>query len=118
MYEDQDLGEFGYVGSGMPSELAWFTKTDYDRIVSIATTKYNFDPGGLPSALDSESEKLLAKFDFYLDDKTRAVFTYNYSEGFTNQPSDASPTEYEFSKHFYKRGNELNAYMLQVYSSC
>ena len=117
MYEDQDLGEFGYVGSGMPSELAWFTKADYDRIVSIATTKYNFDPGGLPSALDSESEKLLAKFDFYLDDKTRAVFTYNYSEGFTNQPSDASPTEFEFSKHFYKRGNELNAYMLQVYSS-
>ena len=79
--------------------------------------KYNFDPGGLPSALDSESEKLLAKIDYYFSDDTRAVFTYNSSEGFTNQPSDASPTEFEFSNHFYKRGNDLKAYMLQVYSS-
>ena len=117
MYEDQDLGEFGYVGSGMPTELSWFSKAQFDQIVDIAKNKYNFDPGGLPSVLDSESEKLLAKFDYYVSDDTRAVFTYNYSEGFTNQPSDASPTEFEFSNHFYKRGNELNAYMLQVFSS-
>tara|TARA_B100000963_G_scaffold93621_1_gene80589 strand:+ start:6032 stop:9106 length:3075 start_codon:yes stop_codon:yes gene_type:complete len=117
MYDDQDIGEYGYVGSGMPTELAWFSKAQFDQIVDIFKNKYNFDPGGLPSVLDSESEKLLAKFDYYVNDNTRAVFTYNYSEGFTNQPSDASPTEFEFSKHFYKRGNELNAYMVQVFSS-
>ena len=117
MYEDQDLGEFGYAGSGMPTELPWFSKAQYDQIVSIAKDKYNFDPGGLASALDSESEKLLAKFDYYVNDNTRAVLTYNYSKGFVNQPSDQSPTEFEFSNHFYKRGNELNAVMLQVYSS-
>ena len=116
-YDDQDLGEYGYAGSGMPTELDWFTKAQYDQIVDIAVNKYNFDPGGLPSALDSESEKLLAKVDYYISDDTRAVFTYNSSEGFTNQPSDASPTEFEFSNHFYKRGNDLKAYMLQVYSS-
>ncbi len=116
-YDDQDLGEYGYAGSGMPSELPWLSKADYDRIVQIANDVYGFDPGGLPGALDSESEKLLVKLDYYVSDKTRAVFTYNYSDGFTNQASDASPTEFEFSNHFYKRGNELNAYMLQVFSS-
>lgn len=116
-YDDQDLGEFGYAGSGMPSELAWFSKAQYDEIVSISKNKYNFDPGGLPSALDSESEKLLIKVDYYINDNTRAVFTYNSSEGFTNQPSDASPREFEFSNHFYKRGNDLEAYMLKVFSS-
>ena len=116
-YDDQDLGEYGYVGSGMPTELAWFSKAQYDQVVDIALNKYGFDPGGLPSTLDSESEKLLAKVDYYFSDDTRAVFTYNSSEGFTNQPSDASPTEFEFSNHFYKRGNDLKAYMLQVYSS-
>ena len=118
-YDDQDLGEYGYAGSGMPSELDWLSKAQYDQIVSISQDKdkYDFDPGGLPSALDSESEKLLVKIDYYLNDNTRAVFTYNSSEGFTNQPSDASPTEFEFSNHFYKRGNDLEAYMLQVFSS-
>jgi outer membrane receptor for ferrienterochelin and colicin len=116
-YDDQDLGEFGYAGSGMPSELDWLSKAQYDQIVSISKDKYNFDPGGLPSALDSESEKLLVKVDYYINDNTRAVFTYNSSEGFTNQPSDASPTEFEFSNHFYKRGNDLEAYMLKVFSS-
>ena len=116
-YDDQDLGEYGYAGSGMPSELAWLSKADYDRIVTIANDVYGFDPGGLPSALDSESEKLLVKVDYYLNDNTRAVFTYNSSEGFTNQPSDASPTEFEFSNHFYKRGNDLESYMLKVFSS-
>ena len=71
----------------------------------------------MPSALDSESEKLLAKIDYYFSDKTRAVFTYNSSDGFTNQPSDASPTEFEFANHFYKRGNDSESYMLQVFSS-
>jgi len=116
-YDDQDLGEYGYVGSGMPTELSWFTKADYDRIVAIANDVYGFDPGGLPSALDSESEKLLAKIDYYFSDKTRAVFTYNSSDGFTNQPSDSSPTEFEFANHFYKRGNDSESIMLQVFSS-
>ena len=116
-YDDQDLGEYGYVGSGMPTELSWLSQADYNRIVSIANDVYGFDPGGLPSALDSESEKLLAKIDYYLSDNTRAVLTFNSSEGFTNQPSDASPTEFEFANHFYKRGNDLESYMLQVFSS-
>ena len=101
----------------MPTELSWFTKADYDRIVAIANDVYGFDPGGLPSALDSESEKLLAKIDYYFSDKTRAVFTYNSSDGFTNQPSDSSPTEFEFANHFYKRGNDSESIMLQVFSS-
>ena len=35
-YDDQDLGEYGYVGSGMPTELDWFSKAQYDQIVDIA----------------------------------------------------------------------------------
>ena len=35
----------------------------YNEIIDIMKTKYNFDPGGIPTALDSYDTPLLIKFD-------------------------------------------------------
>ena len=116
-YDDQDTNDYGYIGSGLPVEQQFFTQAMYDQIITTSKNLYGFDPGGLAAALDSESDKLLVKLDYYINEKTRAVYTYNYSDGFRNAASDASSSEFEFDKHFYKKGNELNAHMFKLYSA-
>ena len=115
-YNDQDTVDYGPVGSGAPSEMAWLTQETLDLVISTMKNKYGFDPGGIPSAIDSMSEKLLVKFDYYLSDVTRATFTYNYSEGFRNNYSDTYYTQLELSNHGYENGNTLDAYMFNLYS--
>tara|TARA_E500000081_G_scaffold64159_1_gene66474 strand:- start:717 stop:3878 length:3162 start_codon:yes stop_codon:yes gene_type:complete len=116
-YDDQDTNDYGYIGSGLPVEQQFLTKAMYDQIVSTSQNLYGFDPGGLAAALDSESDKLLVKLDYYINETTRAVYTFNYSDGFRNAASDASSSEFEFDKHFYKKGNELIAHMFKLYST-
>ena len=116
-YDDQDTNDYGYIGSGLPIEQQFLTKDMYDQIVATSKNLYGFDPGGLAAALDSKSDKLLVKFDYYINDSTRAVYTFNYSDGFRNAASDASSSEFEFDKHFYKKGNELIAHMFKLYST-
>ena len=115
-YNDQDTVDYGPVGSGAPTEMAWLTQDTLDLVISTMKDKYGFDPGGIPSAIDSFSEKLLVKFDYYLSDITRATFTYNYSEGFRNNYSDTYYTQLELSNHGYENGNTLDAYMFNLYS--
>lgn len=115
-YNDQDTVDYGPVGSGAPTEMAWLTQETLDLVISTMKDKYGFDPGGIPSAIDSFSEKLLVKFDYYLSDITRATFTYNYSEGFRNNYSDTYYTQLELSNHGYENGNTLDAYMFNLYS--
>ena len=115
-YNDQDTVDYGPVGSGAPVEMDWLTQETLDLVTSTLIEKYGFDPGGIPSAIDSFSEKLLVKFDYYISDITRATFTYNYSEGFRNNYSDTYYTQLELAKHGYENGNTLNAYMFNLYS--
>ena len=116
-YDDQDTNDFGYIGSGLPVEQQFLTKEMYDQIVATSINLYGFDPGGLASALDSKSDKFLVKLDYYINETTRAVYTFNYSDGFRNSASDASSSEFEFDKHFYTKGNELTAHMFKLYST-
>ncbi|NCX11002.1 MAG: TonB-dependent receptor, partial [Proteobacteria bacterium] len=115
-YNDQDTVDYGPVGSGAPVEMAWLTQDTLDLVTTTLIEKYGFDPGGIPSAIDSFSEKLLVKLDYYYSDITRATFTYNYSEGFSNNYSDTYYTQLELAKHGYENGNTLHAYMFNLYS--
>lgn len=115
-YNDQDTVDYGPVGSGAPVEMAWLTQETLDLVTSTMKTKYGFDPGGIPAATDSFSEKLLVKLDYYLSDITRATFTYNHSEGFKNNYSDTYYTQLELANHGYTNGNTLDAYMFNLYS--
>lgn len=116
-YDDQDTNDYGYIGSGLPNEQGFLSESMFNTIVTASNDLYGFDPGGLASALDSKSDKLLVKLDYYINDTTRAVYTFNYSDGFNNVSSDASSSEFEFDKHFYTRGNELTAHMFKIFTT-
>ena len=50
------------------------------------------------------------------DDNNSLSVTFNYNDGFNNQASDSSPSEFEFNKHFYERGHEMMALNLELFS--
>lgn len=92
------------------------TQAELDEIASIARTLYQYEPGGIPSSLDNEDEKLLVKLDWNASDTQRLSFTYNYNDGNNFTQSDGDNNEFEFTNHLYERGAELISYSTALYS--
>ena len=106
----------GPAGSGRAVEVQGTSVAQSDRIQQIARDIYGYEPGGLPSSLPVDDEKILAKFDWNINDNHRASFTYNWNDGFAISQSDGDANELEYSNHYYERGNELTAYVGQLFS--
>ena len=53
---------------------------------------------------------------WYLNDAHRLSATYMYNDSFNYTPSDGDLDEFEFDKHFYKRGAELTTYNFNWYA--
>lgn len=92
------------------------SQAQLDRIRDIAIQDYNFDPGDTLASLPNEDEKLLARFDWTINENHNAALTHMYNDGFNWQESDTDSDEFEFSNHFYERGAELNSTTLQLFS--
>ncbi len=92
------------------------SQAQLDRIADIANTLYQFDPGETLSSLPNEDEKILARFDWNINDAHNASLTYINNDGFNWSQSDSDSDEFEFSNHFYERGAELTSYTAQVFS--
>lgn len=106
----------GAADSGAPVAVRGVSQAQVDEIARISRDVYGFDPGGLPSSLPVDDEKLLVKLDWNITDGQRAAFTYNFNDGFNIAQSDGDPDELEFSNHYYERGAELNSYVGQLFS--
>ncbi|MDJ0699291.1 MAG: TonB-dependent receptor [Woeseiaceae bacterium] len=113
--EGANLFDRGPQGSGAVNEID-IEQAELDRIVNIAQTLYQYDPGAIPSSRPHEDEKLLLKLDWNLSDTQRVAFTYNYNDGFNWSESDSDQNEFEFENHLYERGAELNSYVGSLYS--
>ncbi|MEE4360002.1 MAG: TonB-dependent receptor [Pseudomonadales bacterium] len=115
-WEGANVFDRGPTGSGRGREIAGVSQAQYDEILDIARTVYDYDPGGLPASAPNEDEKFLAKLTWEIMDGQRAAFTYNYNDGFNIAESDNDDNELEFSNHYYERGAELNSYVAQLFS--
>lgn len=113
--EGANLFDRGPIGSGAVNEIL-VTQAELDEIVDIARTLYQYDPGPIPTSLDNEDEKLLVKLDWYINDRHRIAFTYNYNDGNNFTESDEELSEFEFENHLYERGAELESYVGTLYS--
>jgi outer membrane receptor for ferrienterochelin and colicin len=117
-YEKLDganLFDRGPIGSGAVNEVD-ISQADLDEIVRIANENYLYDPGGIPSAMNHEDEKILLKLDWNVTDNQRLAFTYTYNDGENFTESDSESFEFEFANHLYERGAELNSYVGTLYS--
>ena len=107
----------GPEGSGAVDEVAGFTQADFDRIAGIAQDIYGYDAGGVPLSEPNKDEKILARFDWNINDQHRAAFTFNYNDGFNITQSDGDSDEFEFRNHLYERGAELYSYAGSLFSN-
>ena len=115
-YDGADLNDRGSIGSGAVNEVL-ISQAELDRIAQISSDVYGYEAGRtVAEAFDFEDEKYLAKIDWYATDTQRLAFTYMYNDSFNFSPSDGDLNEFEFDKHFYKRGSELTSYTLNWYS--
>lgn len=115
-YEGADLNNRGAIGSGAVNEVP-VTQAELDRIAQIARDVYGYEPGRTVSeAFDFDDEKYLIKLDWYASDTQRLSMTYMYNDSFNFTPSDGDLDEFEFDKHFYKRGAELTTYNINWYA--
>ena len=115
-FEGANNFDRGPVGSGAVAEVAGFTQANFDRISQIAQDVYGYDPGGTPSSVANEDEKILVKVDWNVTDDQRATFTYNFNDGFNATESDGDSDEFEYANHLYERGAELQSYAASLYS--
>ena len=107
----------GYAGSGYPNEVAGVSKEQWEEIIDIAQNKYGYIPGGLPLALPVEDEKISAKVDWNITDNHRAVFSYNWNDGYSLSEPDGSDFNLVDANHFYERGAELTVYTGALFSN-
>ncbi|MEW6992763.1 TonB-dependent receptor [Colwelliaceae bacterium MEBiC 14330] len=117
-YEKLDganLFDRGAMGTGAVDEIN-ITQAELDEIASIAREKYQYDPGGIPTSMDNEDEKILVKLDWNISEEHRLAFTYNYNDGNNFTQADGDNNEFEFANHLYERGAELNSYSTALYS--
>ena len=110
-----DLLDRGPIGSGAVNEVL-VTQAELDEIADIARNVYMYDPGTIPSAIPHDDEKFLARFDWNINDRHRAAFTYTFNDGFSNVGADRDLDEIEFDLHHYKRQTELNSYSGSLFS--
>jgi len=106
----------GPVGASVGRQIEGVSQAQYDDILRISRDIYGYDPGGLPSSLPVDDEKLLVKVDWNINDDHRAAFTFNYNDGFSIAQADGDSNELEFSNHYYERGAELTNYIAQIFS--
>lgn len=114
--EGVDTFDRGPAGAGAVAEVQGVSQAQLDEILRISRDVYGYEPGGLPSSLPVEDEKLLVKLDWNIADGQRAAFSYNYNDGFHIAQSDGDPDELELSNHYYERGAELTSYVGQLFS--
>ncbi|WP_444893811.1 carboxypeptidase regulatory-like domain-containing protein [Microbulbifer sp. TRSA001] len=106
----------GPAGSSSATEVQGVSQEQLNEIIRISNEVYGYNPGGLPTSMPEEDEKLLVKLDWNISDDHRAAFTYNYNDGFSIAEADNDPDELELSNHYYERGAELNSYVAQLFS--
>ena len=106
----------GAEDSNAGSPVTGVTQADIDEISRIANDIYGYDPGGIPSSIPIDDERLLVKLDWNINDFHRATFTYNYNKGTTINEADGDADELEFTGHLYESETELNNYVGQLFS--
>lgn len=114
--EGSSLFDRGPADSGAAVPVQGLSQAQYDEILDIAQTLYDYEPGALVTSLPVEDEKFIARLDWQINDAHRASMIYNYNEGNIIRESDGDSDEFEFSNHYYDQVGELESYVVSVFS--
>ncbi len=94
--------------------IAGVTQADVDEAISIFNSVYGFDPGRFADTDTDEDEKILLKIDWFINDKHRAVGSYQRAEG--DVLFDDFPDLAILQSNRYNINEKLDAYSLRLFS--
>jgi len=97
------------------SAIAGVTQADVDRVTSILTNDYGFDPGAFAATDVDEDEKVLVKLDWYINDDHRAVASYQTAV--TDVLFDDFPDLAVLNSNRYNINQDMTAISLQLFSN-
>ena len=97
------------------SAISGINQLDIDRVTDILNTEYGFDPGLFATTDTDTDEKVLLKFDWYVNDDHRAVISYQTAD--TDVLFDDFPTVAALNSNRYNINQELTAYSAQFFSN-
>jgi hypothetical protein len=117
---------FGPSDSNAPNLVSKLTQADVDNVRNILKTSYNFDPLDWSNVSGlQQDEKWFGRVDFNINDRHRAVFEYQRTNGSTgnngagsgttNSTSTSSPV-LELGSHWYNLDQKLEAFTGQIFS--
>jgi outer membrane receptor for ferrienterochelin and colicin len=110
------VNNWGVQGSGAANELDWITNSDIQEIQDIAKNQYGVNTGNTPSGLNNDSEKLLLKLDWNINDYHRAAFTYQDSTDNSITPQNTRFNRFSLLSNWYDKKGEITSYAAQFYS--
>jgi len=103
-----------------PSESS---QAQIEAIQNIAENQFGFASGGLPTTLDEENTRILARLDWLINDRHRAEFTYSYVDEAFIQPDlggfffgPFGGTDVQFGNSFNVSGTRSDSYSLRLFS--
>ena len=97
------------------SAIAGVDQADVDRVISILNTEYGFDPGTFVATDTDEDEKVLLKFDWFINDDHRAVASYQTAD--TDVLFDDFPTSAVLNSNRYNINQEMTAWSVHLFSN-
>ncbi|WEK41313.1 MAG: TonB-dependent receptor [Candidatus Brevundimonas colombiensis] len=111
----------GPAGAGLPNEAEGITQSQIDQVREIAKTVYNFDPlDWRASNLGSQDEKYFAKIDWNINDRHRAVVSYQQTEAselrLNNTTTSGTNVSVGLLSSAYKFDTSLKVYRAQLFS--
>jgi hypothetical protein len=97
--------------------------SDLDAIKTFLVNKYNYDPGVYDNfSLATQSDKLLARLDYNLSQKSKLSLRYNYLKSSRDVPASASGSfsgragnafALNFSNNNYIINNDINSFIAE-----
>lgn len=111
----------GPEGAGLPNEAAGITQAQIDQVRQIAQTVYGYDPlDWRAGALETFDEKYFAKLDWNINDRHRAVVSYQQTQGsdlrLNNTTTSGTNLSVGLLSSAYQIVTDLTAYKVQLFS--
>ncbi|NNF51428.1 MAG: TonB-dependent receptor [Gammaproteobacteria bacterium] len=94
--------------------IAGVTQADVDRAISIFQDEYGFDPGRFDASDTDQDEKYLLKIDWNINDRHRAVASYQVADG--DVLFDDFPEVAVLQSNRYNINEKLTAFSAQAFS--
>ncbi|MEL7128927.1 MAG: TonB-dependent receptor [Pseudomonadota bacterium] len=120
----EQFADTNFVDTG-PAELGFVNETNsslaqIEAIQSVLENEFGLATGGIPTTVDEENTRVIARLDANITDRHRAAFTYTFLDELFIEPDfgSAGPEDVDFifANTFEQSGTQLDSYSLRLFS--